>query len=284
VAGVDGERRHAGLSGRALCVGGCANFAQVGTSAGATFADAALAAGTSYSYRVRAVDAANSLSGYSNIATVATQGGNGTLVVAYAFDEGAGTTAGDASPAGNPGTVVDATWTTAGKHGGALAFDGYTAARVSVPDAASLHLTAAMTLELWVNPSAATADGSWQALVYKGLDTYLLATLSGGVPVAGGTVNGAAVLASGAALPLNTWTHLATTYDGKTLRLYVNGALITRQRVTGVLADSTEPLEIGGSLADGGLFAGLIDDVRVYASVLTPAQIRTDMETPVASR
>ena len=48
---------------------GCNNFAQVGAPAGAGFSDTGLAPGTSYSYRVRAADAAGNFSAYSNIAS-----------------------------------------------------------------------------------------------------------------------------------------------------------------------------------------------------------------------
>src|ERR1700738_1421414 len=75
------------------------------------------------------------------------------LGAAYSFAAGTGGTG--AAPTGNrnTGTIVNATWTTAGKYGNALSFNG-TNARVDIPDAASLHLTTAMTLEAWVNPSA----------------------------------------------------------------------------------------------------------------------------------
>ena len=46
------------------------------------------------------------------------------LVAAYSFDEGAGTAVGDASGSGNNGTVANTTWSTAGKYGGALSFNG----------------------------------------------------------------------------------------------------------------------------------------------------------------
>src|SRR4051812_40567260 len=71
------------------------------------------------------------------------------LVAAYSFDEGSGTTVADASGAGNKGTVQNGTWSTAGKYGGALSFNG-TSSLVSIADSASLDLSSGMTLEAWV--------------------------------------------------------------------------------------------------------------------------------------
>ena len=55
---------------------------------------------------------------------------------------------------GNNGTVTGATWTALGKFGNALTFNG-TSALVTIPSASSLQLTTAMTLEAWVEPTAA---------------------------------------------------------------------------------------------------------------------------------
>jgi chitodextrinase len=54
---------------------GCSSFTQVGTSASTSFSSGGLTPSTSYSFRVRAVDAAANTSGYSNTATAATQAG-----------------------------------------------------------------------------------------------------------------------------------------------------------------------------------------------------------------
>src|ERR1700749_3398827 len=62
------------------------------------------------------------------------------LVAAYAFDEGSGTTVTDASGNGNNGTVSNTTWSTSGKYGGALSFNG-TSSRVTSLSAASLKLS-----------------------------------------------------------------------------------------------------------------------------------------------
>ena len=214
-------------------------------------------------------------------------GGAGTHprpVAAYSCNESTGTMVADDSGGGNSGTLVNATWSPAGHSGGALSFNG-TTARVVVPDMAALRFVQDMTIEAWVNPSATVTD-DWQAVIYKGHDAYLLGTnAKTGLPIGGGTVGTTGVLASGVAvLPVNTWTHLAATYDGTTVRLYVNGTEVSSRPATGHLRESMAPLEIGGSLADGGTFAGLVDDIRLYSMALNSAQIQTDMNTPVASR
>jgi chitodextrinase len=261
---------------------GCSNFAEIGTTSSTSFGDSGLSASTSYSYRVRAGDAANNLGPYSNTATTTTQTGGGggpTPVAAYSFNENSGTTVADASGTGNGGTIGNATWTTQGKYGNALVFNG-TNALVTVPDAPSLDLTNAMTLEAWVNPS--TALIGWQDVVYKEDDNYYLmgSSSSLGRPAAGGRFDGAYGEVFGAGqLTANTWTHIAATYDGTTLKLYVNGALVSSKAQTGALATSSNALSIGGDNIYGQYFVGLIDEVRIYNTALTQAQVQTDMAT-----
>ena len=72
-------------------------------------------------------------------------------MAAYGFNEGTGTAVSDASGTGNAGTASATTWSTGGKFGSALVFNG-SSSRVSVPDSPSLRLTTAMTLEAWVYP------------------------------------------------------------------------------------------------------------------------------------
>src|SRR6201999_1285181 len=170
------------------------------------------------SYRVRATDSAGNLSSYSNTTSATTPDAPSGLVAAYGFDEGSGSTVADASGNGNNGTLTNATWTTSGKFGKALQFNG-TNAVVTIPDAASLHLSTAMTVEAWVNPS--TVNANWRDVIYKGNDNfYLEATSSNSSrPDAGTIAGGSYADAFGtAALTKSTWTHLAETYDGTTLR------------------------------------------------------------------
>ena len=204
-----------------------------------------------------------------------------TLVAAYAFNEGTGTTVNDSSGNGNNGTIANATWTTSGKYGDALVFNG-TNARVNINDSASLHLTTGMTLEAWVNPS--TVNSNWRDVIYKGNDNYWLEATSnsGSKPAAGATLGSSDVDTLGtAALKTNTWAFLTETYNGSTLTLYVNGTQVSSLAHTGNIATSTNPLQIGGDSIYGQYFKGTIDEVRVYNGALTAAQITSDMNTPI---
>src|SRR5262249_12403503 len=82
-------------------------------------------------------------------------------------------------------------------------------------------------------------------------------------------------------LAANTWSYLTETYDGATLKLYVNGTQVASVAHTGAIASSTNALQIGGDTIYSQYFAGMIDEVRVYNVALTAAQIQTDMTTPI---
>src|SRR5205823_486479 len=163
---------------------GCSTFTQIAapSGTGTTYTDTGLSPSTSYTYRVRAVDAAGNLGAYSNSATATTQAaGSPGLVAAYSFDEGSGTSVADLSGNGNTGTLTNATWASSGKFGRALVFNG-TSARVNVPSSTSLQLSSGMTLEAWANPNSVSS--AWRDLIYKGNDNYYLegTSDSGGVP------------------------------------------------------------------------------------------------------
>ena len=200
------------------------------------------------------------------------------LVAAYSFSEGSGATVADASGNGNTGTIVNATWTNSGKYGNALAFNESNA-RVDISDSTSLRLSSGMTLEAWVQPSI--VNSTWRDVVYKGNDNYYLAGTSpnGSLPAVGAT--GGTTIYGNSALTVNTWAHLAATYDGANLRLYLNGIQVANQARTVNLTTSANPLQIGGDTIFGQYFSGLIDEVRVYNRALTQTEIQTDMNTPV---
>ena len=71
-------------------------------------------------------------------------------------------------------------------------------------------------------------------------------------------------------LPLNAWTHLAATYDGSVLALYVNGTQVATLFASGPIVSTTGLLKIGGNGIWGEWFNGLIDEVRIWSVERTP--------------
>lgn len=227
----------------------------------------------------RARDAAGNTTVSAPVSITVSNAQSTGLVAAYAFDEGSGSTVADASGNNNTGTITGATWTTSGRFGGALVFNG-TSARVRIPDSPTLRLTTGMTLQAWVNPTKVSP--AWRDVIYKGNDNYYLEATSstGGMPATGGTFGrtfGTAALAP------HTWTHLAATYDRAVLRLYVNGVQVSSVAQTTPITTSTSALQIGGDSVFGQFFKGMIDNVRVYNRALSASEIQTDMGRPVGA-
>ena len=89
--------------------------------------------------------------------------------------------------------------------------------------------------------------------------------------------------AGGHSVPLNTWTHIAATFDGATLRIFHNGQLSASQASTGAIDVASGVLRIGGnSVWPNEGFPGVIDEVRIYNRALSATEIQADMATPVA--
>jgi VanZ family protein len=154
------------------------------------------------------------------------------LVAAYGFEEGRGLVLHDLSAYGNAGLLLGATWTDRGKFGTALEFR-HNGDAVMVPHSSTLDLKDAMTLEAWIYPTGRRPG--LRAVLQKEVDTYfLLAGSRAGLlrPSGGGTFGWSTEQVSvDIAIPVGAWTHLAVTYDGGLLRLYIDGRLAAhRQR------------------------------------------------------
>ena len=178
---------------------------------------------STYRYRVIAFSADDvSPSSAEVTATVNSLAG---LVAALGFEEAAGTVALDSSGGGNAGTINGPTRTASGKYGRAVTFDGINDL-VTIADAASLDLTTGMTIEAWVWSSLGT---NWRTVLIKerpgGLAYALYGATDTGRPGAFVDTTAESDARGTANLQLQVWTHLAGTYDGTTLRFFVNGTL-----------------------------------------------------------
>ena len=139
-------------------------------------------------------------------------------------------------------------------------------------------------MEAWINPSV--APQGWQAILFKEMPAdgaYFLYRSGYSAAPVGGVFTTAEQEVLGTSGPaLNTWTHLAFTYDGATEKLYVNGVLVTSRAQTGAISAANGVLHIGGDSVWGEHFQGLIDEVRVYNRALTAAEIVADMSTAIS--
>jgi len=207
------------------------------------------------------------------------------LVAAYSFNEGTGASAVDASGLGNTGILSGATWTTAGRFGGALSFDGVND-WVTVADSPSLDLTGGMTLEAWVKPIATTG---WRTGILKETTSDLVYALypetgpePGPTAAPGSWIGQGSYVVGSGALPANLWSHVAATYDGGMWKLYVNGNEVASKPQVAAFATSSGPLRMGGNSVWGEWFQGTIDEVRVYNRGLSALEVASDRDTGVA--
>jgi hypothetical protein len=86
----------------------------------------------------------------------------------------------------------------------------------------------------------------------------------------------------GPALTIGTWVHVAITFDGTTIRLYLNGSLYSSSVSSGVLRTG-DLLTVAGTDPFNSYDSDVVvDDVRLFSSAQTAAQISLAMSTPVA--
>jgi parallel beta-helix repeat protein len=221
--------------------------------------------------------------GYTDYTTTVEVTSTTGLVAYFPFDEGSGTTV-HSTVGGLTGTISNASWSTNGKYGDALSFNG-TNSWVTVADSNALDLTTGMTLEAWVQP---VVINGWECVILKEDTTdlaYALYADDNGDDIGGLRVPSVSIRegsttyeAHGASqVSLNTWTHLAATYDGSVIRYYVNGTLTNSVNQAGAINTTTGVLRFGGDSLWGEYFNGLIDEVRIYNRALSASEIQADM-------
>ena len=160
----------------------------------------------------------------------------------------------------------------AGMVGQAFSFNGSGFLTMGTP--AALVITGnQVTLDGWINPAALDASTRiYFGRSVSGGNDYLL--LNNGGVLSGVIKNstGETFVNTLTNLPANTWSHIALTYDGTTIKVFLNGAVIGSAAKTGNIVNSGAPFVIGGR--PGGLnFTGKIDEVEVFSRGLSDSEI-----------
>jgi hypothetical protein len=207
---------------------------------------------------------------------------DGSPVAWWKFDEPGGSSAANAAGTSLAAQIHgDARWAPAqGRLQGALELDGIRN-WIECLDSTDLGFRDALSVSLWVKPHAAVQDGA--TLVAKGEAWGLRQSADRGEiefaltgPQAGSSRPGnPPTVASKQPLAEDQWQHVAATYDGKRLVLYVNGIEENAVKASGPIALNNLPVTLGVNAATrGNLWRGWLDDARLFERALTPNEIQ----------
>jgi len=205
----------------------------------------------------------------------------GGPILSLPMNEGTGTTTADASGNGSNGVLQNGpTWTT-GKFGTGVKFDGSNdTVYVSSPTALNTVKTG-VTVSAWVYRNA-TQSGD-VSVVSREVGTtyyehYYLGFKDGKYQWFVNTTSGYSNMGLGGTAPVGQWVHMVGTYDGSTVRFYVNGVQQYSTPQSGTFPTDTTGLTIGASHNDashvaGEAFNGSIDEVTLYARALSAQEV-----------
>ena len=201
---------------------------------------------------------------------------NNGLVGSWHFNENMGNIAYDSSGKGNHGTYSGSVYRSgSGRFGNSFNGAPATSSKAAIPNSSSLNITSAISIEAWVNYSSYGNREIIGRMNTAGTDStsYELFQSQDGKRVSLRLWNGASswqFWTSNTDLSLNTWHHVVATWDGSTVKIYVDGKLdMTPASFTGPLYSSSNELYIGGYKNNTFLFDGKIDEIKIYNRALS---------------
>ncbi len=197
------------------------------------------------------------------------------LIGWWKFDEGAGGAAADSSRHRNAGVLANGPAWVPGRAGGALGLDGVDDC-VKVPDSDSLKtVTAQVTVAAWVWRRA--DQDRWHPVltrpqVEQENEQFSLSFNDNRCVFGLETAGGERSLA-GPRAPVEQWIHMAGTYDGARMRLYVDGVEVESRDATGPFKGTSRLISIGARVdSESGAaryaWNGLVDEVVLYRRAL----------------
>ena len=207
------------------------------------------------------------------------QSASAKLVAAWLFDENSGATVKD-SVSSVVGNIKDGVAWDTGKFKSALKFDGKSG-QVDIPDPKNTLTPKNITLTAWVKLNDVTGIKSI-AEQYDWAGTFgTHAFRMDGAQVQLWVIWGpGGDNAEGGAVKAGEWTHIAGSYDGETVRTYINGKMVAEKKLAKKdLVASSKSLSIGvrSDSKDVQWMTGSIDEVAIYDSALSEADLAKTM-------
>jgi hypothetical protein len=196
------------------------------------------------------------------------------LVGYWPLDEGVGTRAEDMSANNNNGTLVGGPTWGAGRNGKAISFNG-NGNYINLGSSSSIN-TSVFTYSAWIYNTGANQGSVQQGIIGSSSNGGPEWRLEGGAPAVMGLLKQgvANIGTSNSNIPINTWTHVAVTYDSAgNYVFYKNGVLDGSGTSLQSFSFSNLQIGLGFPGGSGDYFNGTIDDVRVYKRVLTVTEI-----------
>lgn len=197
----------------------------------------------------------------------------------------------DSTGSGNNGTLQNGASYAVGRVGQGFTFDGADD-QITIPDNANQNGGTNLTIEAWINPSSLPHGGTiLQKRTSGNVGGYVFEPTQ---PSGGGAPNGlqfvimiggvySSLNPANALLP-NVWQHVAATYDGAFMRIYVNGVEVANKPQTGAIDNVAAPVLIGRNVVNGAGFVGGIDEISVYSRALTAAEIASVSNAGLAGK
>jgi len=199
------------------------------------------------------------------------------------FDEGAGSTATDISGRGHHATLEGtATWTQPGRSGsgaalylsGPLSSNSPRARIAHHPDFAAV--SDRLTAMAWIRRALVSEVDGTAAIVTStdgAAEGFRLFITSDGRPGFVPFTSPWREMGGPNQIPVGRWTHVAGTYDGTSVRVYVDGDPVLSYAAQGPISRSTVPISIGRWNYPRAPFNGAIDEVRHYNRALSREEI-----------
>lgn len=165
-----------------------------------------------------------------------------------------------------------------------------TTSNVTVPHHNDLVPTAGVTVEAWVYHDPSAPGGSNRPAICRknpGPESYILRADDDGPGPAQWILRtqgaGLTIMTTPVPLPVNTWVHLAGTYDNSVARVFFDGVEVMSQTLGGPLVNTGDVLQVGRGGGSSDVWNGSFDELRIWDHARTAQEITSTMMFEVDS-